>query len=1052
MLLLWLSLTTSLRAIQFRGEPQYNRDIRPLLSDTCFACHGPDAAAREANLRLDLREAAIQSGAIVPGKPDESTFIQRIKATDEDQRMPPMDSHKVLTPQQIQMFVDWVAAGANYQQHWSFIAPTLPDLPEVRNKAWVRNALDRFVLARLEANGIEPSPEADIRVLIRRVCLDLTGLPPTPEEIDEVLADPAADRYEHYVDRLLLRDQWGEHRARYWLDYARYADTHGIHFDNYREIWAYRDWVIDAFNRNMPFDQFTIEQLAGDLLPGRTLEQQIATGFQRCNITTNEGGIIDEEYRVLYTRDRTETVAQVWMGLTAACAVCHDHKFDPLTTREFYSLSAFFNNTTQGPRDGNQKDPPPIVRVPARESRARYAELATLLAQGEQALAQHRDQAKEPFQAWLQSKSLSQELIWTEMPAQAALAWQIPFDDGVVSTLRILEGNRLRQIPLTANATAIAGQVSEQAWVNTDGNHPELPMLGDIERDKPFTVSSWVRRPKNGVTGALIAKMDEASAYRGWDFWLEGERVGMHLVHEWPGNAVKIVANKPLPAERWVHVAISYDGSSKGSGFKICIDGEIVGHSMQADSLSETVKTNFPLTIGRRSLRSTTPGVALQDLRFYQDALPLDQIQQIRTQSRSAYLAARGIDKRTPEETEELFQWYLSAKDTGYVTKAKELSQLRQERSEIEVKGTIAHVMEERPEPAKAFVLHRGEYDQRRDEVSPDTPAFLPPFSSELPKNRLGLANWLLSVEHPLMARVTVNRFWQEIFGQGLVLSSGDFGITGQLPSHPELLDYLALTFRQDHWDIKNFYRQMVTSATYRQVAQVTPQKLQLDPENHLYSRAARFRLDAEVVRDHALAASGLLSKKIGGPSVRPYQPKGVWEAVAMPESNTRVYKEDEGEGLYRRSLYTFWKRAAPPASLEILNAPNRETCTIRRERTNTPIQALVTLNDPQYVEAARMLAQRILTERKDEALDEMAKLQRLAVLLLARPLIPEEFGIVQQSLHDLRATYLVQVEQAKELISFGKTPPSPELDPSELAAWTMLANQLMNLDEVLCK
>ncbi len=926
--------------VGFSTEYLYNRDIRPILSDACFACHGPDSASRKADLRLDQRDAAIAGGAIVPGKPDESTMIQRIMATDADVIMPPPESHKVLTPEQKKVLVDWIASGAEYQPHWSFIPPTIPDLPEVRNKEWVKNPIDRFILSRLESMGIEPAPEADIRTLVRRASLDLIGLPPTPEEVDAVVMDPSPDRYERYVDKLLEKEQWGEHRARYWLDYARYADTHGIHFDNYREMWSYRDWVIDAFNRNLPFDQFTVEQLAGDLLPNPTMDQRIATGFHRCNITTNEGGIIDEEYVVLYARDRTETTAQVWLGLTANCAVCHDHKFDPITARDFYSMSAFFNNTTQGPRDGNQKDTPPIIPVPRRQDRARFQELSALIPAATQAVEQQKNDSRPGFQAWLTSPSSADEMVWGEETQASALQFQLPLMDASESNTGAWVHGQLRRVPIQGKPQWAPGYVGDQAWVNQDQVSPFFPSAGDLERDRPFSISFWMKRPANGMVGAVLARMDDPNTYRGWDVWLENDRIGMHFIHAWPQNAIKFVSNQGVPADSWHHVAITYDASSKAAGFQVYIDGNAVGVTPTNDSLTESTRTNVPMRLGRRNQLSPTPGVALNDLRIYSAKLESTEVVSIKNRSRSSYLVAKNQGQRSEAETEELFAWYLNSKDEAYRQKSQALAALQAEKRDIEVRGTIAHVMHERNEPAKAFVLHRGEYDQRRDEVTPMTPAALPQMSPDLPKNRLGLAQWLLAKENPLTARVTVNRFWQEIFGVGIVPTAGDFGITGLSPTHPELLDYLAVTFRDNGWDMKAMYRMLVTSAAYRQSGLVTPEKLASDPENRLVSRGPRYRIDAEMVRDYALACSGLLSKTIGGPSVRPYQPTGVWEAVAMPESNTRFYKEDEGESLYRRSMYTFWKRAAPPASMEILNAPNRETCTVRRERTNTPIQA----------------------------------------------------------------------------------------------------------------
>jgi mono/diheme cytochrome c family protein len=1000
---------------------EYNRDIRPILSENCFACHGPDSAARKADLRLDRREAAVQAEAIVPGKPEESELIARIDADDPTERMPPKASTKTLTAAQKDLLRRWIAAGAEFQPHWSLIPPLRPTPPAVKDAAWVRNPIDRFVLARLEAAGLKPAPEADRRALARRLSLDLTGLPPSPAEVEAFVNDPAPDAYERLVDRLLDSPRWGEHRGRYWLDAARYADTHGIHFDNYREMWSYRDWVIGAFNRNMPFDRFTVEQLAGDLLPDRTLDQQVASGFNRCNITTNEGGAIAEEYLVLYNRDRTETVSQVWMGLTAGCAVCHDHKFDPLTQREFYELAAFFNNTTQNAMDGNIKDTPPITFVPDPMDRARWGALEGELASVRGQADARKQSARPDFDKWLASASA--ESIAATLPAA-----------GLRLHARLADGD---------------GDAAAKAYKGQPWGVLEAADSGDFDKDQAFSFGAWVMLPRPGMTGAVVARMDDGHDYRGWDLWVENGRVGTHIIHKWQDDALKVVSAAELKPKEWSHVFVTYDGSAKAGGVKVYINGRLQPTTVHADALKGTIRTTVPLKVAQRHNASRLDGVSVRDLRVYNRPLPADEVDRLAGGSRAAWLAGRPGNKRSEAETSELFAWWLATFDQPTRDLRGQLLALEQEQAAIKARGTIAHVMQERGEPPMAYVLYRGDYDKRRDPVKPDTPDALPPLPPELPRNRLGLAQWLLRPEHPLTARVTVNRFWQEVFGTGLVRTAGDFGITGELPSHPELLDWLAVEFRESGWDVKRFFKLLVTSATYRQSAAATPEKVERDPQNRLLSRGPRFRMDAEMVRDYALAASGLLVSKLGGPSVKPYQPDGVWEAVAMPESNTRNYRRDSGDKLYRRSLYTFWKRAAPPASMEIFNAPAREFCTVRRERTNTPLQALVTLNDPQFVEAARHLAQRALKEG-GEAAD--GRLDLLARRLLARPLGPEECRVVRASLDDLLAYYQSHSKDAVALLAVGESKADPSLDAPTLAAWTMLANELMNLDEVLNK
>ncbi|MBY0528227.1 MAG: DUF1553 domain-containing protein [Gemmataceae bacterium] len=1025
--------------------PQFNRDIRPILVENCFACHGPDSAARKADLRLDRREEAVKAEVIVPGKPEKSPLIERIFATKPNQMMPPPKSHKTLTAAQKDLLKRWVAAGAEYQPHWSFIAAQRPAVPAIKNASWARNSIDRFVLAELEKRGLQPAPEADRRTLARRASLDVTGLPPAPEDAERFVNDKAPDAYEQYVDRLLKSKQWGEHRGRHWLDVARYADTHGIHFDNYRENWAYRDWVIKAFNDNKPFNRFTIEQLAGDLLPNRTLDQIVASGFNRCNITTNEGGAISEEYLVLYTRDRTETVSQVWLGLTTGCAVCHDHKFDPISQREFYEMSAFFNNTTQGAMDGNIKDTPPILLVPRPEDLPRYDVLAKELTEARTAVEARKKMARADHDKWLASAKA--EEVLGQVPTDQ-LQFHAALSEGSGKQVKLSVGGQARTQDLAGAPVWDTGHIAAKALKARQESVLEVPEVGDFDRSQAFSYGAWIRLPRRGTTGAAFSRMDDKSDYRGWDLWIEGDKVGTHIVHKWPDDALKVVGQTQLQPNQWYHVFVSYDGSGKAAGVKVYVNGKPEPIQASADKLKGTTRTTVPWKLAQRGTSSPIENLLIQDVRVYGRALTAVDVDRLAKTGRASYLLAKGTDKLTKPEKDELFDWWLVALDEGFAKLAGQLSQLTQEETTIRARGTIAHVMQERGPDAMAHILFRGEYDKRRDPVKPGTPKMLPAMSPNSARNRLGFAEWLMQPDHPLTARVTVNRFWQEVFGQGLVRTSGDFGIAGEQPSHPELLDWLAVEFREKDWDVKQFFKLMLTSATYRQAAVTTPEKREKDLHNRWLSRGPRFRMDAEMIRDHALASGGLLSTRIGGPSVKPYQPEGVWEAVAMIGSNTRDYRRDTGENLYRRSMYTFWKRSAPPASMEILNAPNRETCTVRRERTNTPLQALVTLNDVQFVEAARNLAQMAI---KDAPATD-ARIDFMTQRLIARSLRPEERKVVTGVLTDLLTHYKAKADDAKKLIAVGESRPDASLDAAELAAWTMLANQLMNLDEVLNK
>jgi hypothetical protein len=1031
-----------------RGEQpiEYNKDVRPILAENCFACHGPDSASRKADLRLDRREGAVESGALEPGDPDASEMIRRVFSKAKGEAMPPPATKKTLTEAQKQTLRKWVAAGAEYQPHWSLIAPRRPEPPKVKNASWCRNPVDQFVLAKLEAAGLSPAPEADRRTLARRLSLDLTGLPPEPADVEAFVNDTHPDAYARLVDKYLNCAAWGEHRARYWLDAARYADTHGIHFDNYREIWSYRDWVIGAFNRNLPFDQFTVEQLAGDLLPGATIEQKIASGFNRCNITTNEGGAIDEEYLVLYARDRTETTAQVWLGTTAGCAVCHDHKFDPLTQKEFYSLSAFFNNTTQRAMDGNIKDTPPIMPVPPPDDRPRWESLGRQVADARARLEARKREARPEFDKWL--ASAKPETVAALVPGDG-LKLHARLSEGSGSTTDLTVDGQTRTIPLGAGAAWEPGYVASHAFKARPQGGLEVAEAGDFDKGQAFSYGAWVKLPRGKLAGSILARMDDQHDYRGWDIWVENGRPGTHIINKWSDDALKVVAKPPLKPGVWSHVFVTYDGSGKAAGVNIYVNGKAQEKDAPTDALKGTIRTTVPLKVAQRHTGSRVDDLAVGDLRVYARALPAAEVDRLAKSTRAAFLLGKPAGQRTEAETNELFAWWLPALDKPAKALTEEVAKLEQEQAAVKARSTVALVMQEKTEPAMAFLLFRGEYDKRRDKVAPGTPAALPPMPADLPHTRLGFAKWLLRPEHPLTARVTVNRFWQELFGTGIVRTAGDFGVAGELPSHPELLDWLAVEFRESGWDVKQFFRMLVTSSTYRQSAQATPEKLAKDGQNRLLSRGPRFRMDAEVVRDYALAASGLLRRKVGGPSVKPYQPEGVWEAVAMIGSNTRDYRRDSGEGLYRRSLYTFWKRAAPPASMDIFNAPSREVCTVRRERTNTPLQALVTLNDPQFVESARHLAEGAL---KEGGATPDGRVRFLSDRLLARPLRPEEGQVARASLDELVGYYKAHPDDAKALIAVGESKPDPALDATTLAAWTMLANEMMNLDEVLNK
>jgi hypothetical protein len=1034
---------------------QFNRDIRPIVADACFHCHGPDPGSRKAGLRLDTeagffapragKDGKQEPPTILKGRPDESPLYQRLVTKDEDDIMPPRKEHKDLKPAQIATIRKWIEQGAPWQPHWSFIRPERAPLPAVRNESWVRNPIDRFVLAKLEQNGLAPAAEADRRTLARRLALDLTGLPPSPEMVEAFANDQAPDRYEKLVDQLLKSERWGEHRARYWLDAARYADTHGLHFDNYREMWPYRDWVISAFNKNQPFDRFTVEQIAGDLLPHPTESQLIATGFQRCNITTNEGGTIDEENLALYATDRVQTMGWVYMGLTTNCGQCHDHKFDPFTQRDFYSMAAFFRNTTQPPKDGNVKDSTPSLVVPSAADRPRWDALPGEIGATTEIRAQRKQQARNEFTKWL--ADARPETLDADLPCEGLIA-HVPLNEGAGN-----EVNAVCGAPVRFKAT---GEVSWRpdgklgpAPVMKAGGTFDLGELGDFERNQKFSYGAWIKAGRNGVFGGIIARMDEKNGYRGWDLWQQDRSLAVHIVDKWPDAALKVETQKPvLTPGKWQHVFVTYDGTGKPGGVKIYLNGEEQKLKVANNTLGSgaSIRTTTSLRIGQRSDTQIFDGGSLQDVRVYSRKLDAAEVKRIA--SIGPLRAMLASVKRTPQQRNALYDHYLATRDEKFMELDRNVAKLEAERDAIKSRSPSTHIQEEvKGAKPMAYILMRGQYDKKGEQVEADAPGFLNPLPEGAPRNRLGLAQWIIDPANPLTARVTVNRFWQDVFGSGIVKSSEDFGIMGNPPTHPELLDWLAVEFRESGWDVKKFFKLLVTSATYRQAAATTPEKLEKDPQNKLLSRGPRFRMDAEMIRDYALAASGTLSLKMGGPSVKPYQPEHVWDQVGI--GNTRDYQQDTGESLYRRTVYDFWKRMAPPPNMDIFNAPAREVTCVRRDRTNTPLQALVTMNDPQFVEAARNLAQKALLAAGN---DDSKALDFVARRVLCRPLTDAEVPVAEASRKDLAAYYKKNPEDAKKLLAVGESKPDPNINPARLAAWTMLCNQLMNLDEVLNK
>ena len=1028
----------------------FNEHIQPILSEYCYHCHGPDSKTREpkdAPLRLDRREDAFAlrddgRPVIIKGDPLESRLMKRIHSADPGMIMPPPESHKTLNSGEIALLTRWIEQGAEYEDHWAFVPIGKPEPPEA-GETRAANPIDRFIADKLETSGLKPNPPDDPRRFHRRLTLDLTGLPPAPADTDTFLkqySSNAQSAVEEEADRLLATTASAEHFTRHWLDAARYADTHGIHIDNYRAIWPYRDWVIRAFQENMPWDRFTTEQIAGDMLPDRTLDQLVATGFSRCLATTGEGGAIDDEYFAIYAKDQVETVSAVWLGLTTGCAACHDHKFDPISTKEFYSLTAFFRNTPMTALDKNNAEHPPSVFVPLLEDRPRWTALEKESAGIKQQMAARKKAARPEFKTWL----VNAEIAPTK-EIDSTLAIHLPLNDSD-GPIRGTVGGEPREWP--ADLKRIDAPLGKAPVISD--KPVDLGDIGSFSRNDQVSYGGFIRI-EGKPTGAVIARMNPDQSFRGWDLYLEDGRPGSHVIDSWDKSATKITANQQLKPGEWHHVMVTFDGTISGhQASAVYVDGKRAQSKIDPNTVGGSIETSVPLRLGARHNNDSKLNgkVALQDFRFYRRLLAPAEIDTLAKNSLLEHILSLPADQRTKEQSGTLFTYYLANIDQASRELSKQLDVLNTEREKLRKRGSVSLVMEEKKDEPFAHVLTRGVYTDKGEKVTPATPAVLPPMPADAPRNRLGLARWLNDPANPLPARVTMNRTWYYFFGAGIVDTNSDFGIMGARPSHPKLLDWLAAEFIDSKWDYRHMIKLMVTSATYRQSGAVSPEKLEADPSNKLLARGPRHRLDAEQIRDLALASSGLLSPEIGGPSVKPYQPEGIWEAVAMPQSNTKNYKQDSGGSLYRRSLYTMWKRTAAPPSMEILNAPARETFCVRRDLTNTPLQALVLLNDPQFVEASRELAARAL----EDSSEFNSRLDFITSRLANRTFDQAERDIVRKSLDAAMAGFQAAPADAAKLVNTGATPPPKDADVPELAAWTLVASQILNLDETLTR
>jgi hypothetical protein len=1018
--LLWsvLPAEVSARVIEF------NRDVRPILSDKCFHCHGPDAKARNIALRLDLEETAKADlggrRAVAPGKPQESELVRRITAEKPVQRMPPAHSPFRLTPHEITVLKEWIGQGAKWESHWSFVPPRRMTPPEVRRAGWVRNPIDRFVMARLDQEELAPAPEANRETLIRRVTLDLTGLPPSVREVEEFLKDDSPDAYEKVVDRLLASPRYGERMAVRWLDAARYADSNGYQFDGPREMWRWRDWVIDSFNRNQPYDRFVIEQLAGDLLPGATREQKIATGFNRNHRANTEDGIIPEEYAVEYVVDRVETASTVFLGLTLGCARCHNHKYDPFTQKEFYQLFAYFNNIPEMGRAMKYGNSPPVVAAPTRPQQERLEALLARISQVEE---------------WLSSRGAGVAKARREWEAAAAgPAWWAP-TAGLDAAFTFEHSS-------ASGPVGRAGVFDGEQYV--DGGNK-----ADFDIESRFTLAAWVRA-ESRADGSVMSRMADNPKGKGFGVHLNEGRVHVNLTSVWEDDAIRVETERNLEAGKWRHIAVTYDGTSMAAGVRVFVDGKPEKTRTLLDTLYRPFRNagrpfREPFKIGAGWGAGRRFRGLIDDVRTYSRVLRDDEI---------AVLALResvGEIARKPAHSEveqKALEWYFL--DNAAAPEVREawarLTALRLEREQLERSFPTVMVMAERPEPRETFLLIRGAYDKPGEKVGRGVPAVLPPLPPGAPGNRLGLAMWLTDPGHPLTARVVVNRFWQMYFGMGIVATTEDFGQQGEWPSHPELLDWLATEFVRTGWDVKGMQRLIATSSTYRQASGATAELLHRDPQNRLLARGPRVRMPAEMVRDNALAVSGLLVEQLGGPSVKPYQPEGLWKEMTMQDNE---YLQSGGPDLYRRSLYTYWKRTVAPPMMVNFDAANREACVVRETRTNTPLQALNLMNDVTFVESARFLGQRMLKEGGDDA---AGRLRYGFRLVTARHPEAAELELLLGSLRYHKDYFADGEKRTARYLAQGDSPADAALGPRELAAYAAVASLMLNLDEAVTK
>ncbi len=1035
------------------ADLSFNQDIRPILSDHCFQCHGPDNQKRKAGLRLDMAEGAYAeldpgAHAIVPGNADESELIRRIYSTDPDEIMPPPETKLPLNDQDREILRQWINQGAEYQSHWAFISVERPEVPKVEELpvgVTVKNPVDAFVFDQLQEKGWDPQPMASKEKRIRRVTLDLTGLPPTPEEVQAFLNNDSPDAYEKWVDHLLESEAYGERMAVDWLDLARYADSYGYQVDRGRDVWAYRDWVINAFNRNLPFNDFIQWQLAGDLLPNPTREQILATAFNRLHPQKSEGGSIPEEFRTEYVADRVRTFGTTFLGLTLECSRCHDHKYDPIQQKEYYQLFAYFNNIDEAGLYAffGSAVPTPTLRLTSEDqdqkiaaAKEKIAELENLWSALEKSLTPKENAA---FQEWLKSPERGQ-LAAKPIPGEVA---HFDFDE-------LKEGNQITNLASADHPATVAGANQLSAGykgqaVELTGDDPVNLKQGNFTRNDPFSIGLWMWTPDLKERAVVLhrSRAWTDSGSRGYQLLIEDGKLSMSLIHFWPGNAIRVRTVDTFPVQDWAHVTLTYDGSSKASGLKIYVNGRQAETEVVRDHLNKNITGTGGdnIALGERFRDRGFAGGKIDELRVFERELSGIEASALWNDLEYRDLLSRSADCLDVVDQHRLTDLFLLREFPEATELLAALKAARQERSQAEDGVRELMVMKELPPQNRrtSHILNRGAYDAPGDVVVPAVPEFLPAPEGGKATDRLDLANWLVHRQHPLTSRVTVNRFWQALFGIGLVGTSEDFGSQGDTPIYPDLLDWLSAEFMESGWDVKAIMKTIVMSHTYQQSSVTDPEIMREDPKNRWLARGPRYRLSAEMIRDNALAAAGLLVQKVGGPPVRPYE----------VEVSFKPMSPDKGDGLYRRSLYTYWKRTGPAPVMMSFDAVKRDVCVARRERTSNPMQALSLMNGPQFVEAARAMGQSLI-ELYPDCID--SRIKEAFWKTTSRPPNEKEIEICRQLFNEQRDYYEDDPEAAKSYNSIGQIPVLENSHPAEIAAMTTLSAALLSHDECIVK